>query len=185
MNGDALSTDLDDFHSFRKLQHQAAALSQRDFLDTHPQLALLVGTRDTENDEGGDLTSPADSGVQLLTLSIKSAEILRYLGKVAFVRKRPGNPFAHLISVGRSAKNDIRIGVQSLSKVHGYFVDDRGTWCFADHKSTNGSRRNGLPLRAGKQYPLEDGDRLQLGLEVVLEILFPESLYQRLRAQAR
>ena len=39
------------------------------------------------------------------------AAILRYLGTVAFVDKRPANPFAHLVSIGRSANNDITLAV--------------------------------------------------------------------------
>ena len=112
-------------------------------------------------------------------MTIKSRSVLRYLGKVAFVAKRPGNPFAHLISVGRSASNDITIAVDSVSKVHGYFVRDGLAWCFTDHGSTNGSLIADRPVTAGEKYPLFDGSILQLGLEFTFEFLSPESLYER------
>ena len=149
------------------------------FLGEYPVPALLVVYR--ERDLGQEAIDPTDSGVQLLTVSIKSTAILRYLGKVAFIAKRPGNPFAHLISVGRSAKNDITVAVDSVSKVHGYFVpEDEMGWSFTDHGSTNGSLLDDEELESGRKYPLEDGVLLQLGLEVMLEVLSPEALYHKI-----
>ncbi len=118
--------------------------------------------------------------MQLLTVSIKSAAVLRYLNRIAFLCKRPGNPYAHLVSIGRSASNDIAIAVDSVSKVHGYFALDGDSWSFTDHSSTNGSLLNDEPLQAGEKYPLADGDFLQLGLEVTLEYFTPGRLYDRL-----
>ena len=114
-----------------------------------------------------------------MTVSIKSTAILRYLGKVAFIAKRPGNPFAHLVSVGRSASNDITLTVDSISKVHGYFVREGDGWSFTDHGSTNGSMLNGGKIDKGDQHRLFDNSLLQLGLEATLEYVSPEALYQK------
>jgi len=173
------NADADGFVFYELLKEQTIHLPYEQFLREYPMPALLVVYR--ERDMGQEALDPTDSGVQLLTVSIRSTAILRYLGKVAFVTKRPGNPFAHLISVGRSAKNDITIAVDSVSKVHGYFVPgDREGWSFTDHSSTNGSLLDDVELESGKKYSLEDGALLQLGLEVMLEVLSPEALYRKI-----
>lgn len=174
--------DDDGFVFFEILRDQAATLDHEEFLLRYPRPGLLVVYREPDSD--GEVLDPTSSGVQLLTVSIKGTTILRYLGKVAFITKRPGNPFAHLISVGRSAKNDITVAVDSVSKVHGYFVLDGNRWCFTDHGSTNGSVIGNVELTSGRKYPLEAGDILRLGLEVHFEYLTPESLYRKARGSA-
>ncbi len=169
------------FAPFELIRKEAARTPRAQFLEHFPAPALLavVGDGGSGPGSGGETVDPNDSGVQLLTVSIKSTAILRYLGKLAFVTKRPGNPLAHLISVGRSANNDITVAVDTVSKVHGYFVRDGGGWSFTDHGSTNGSTLAGRELEPGEKYPLHDGAVLQLGLEAALQYLSPESLYER------
>ncbi|MCG8455358.1 MAG: FHA domain-containing protein [Holophagales bacterium] len=169
------------FVNYEFVQRQAGILSREQFVEAFPRPALMVVYRglDQAASEGMD---PSQSGVQLLTVSVRSAAVLRYLSRVAFVAKRPGNPFAHLISIGRSTNNDITIAVDSVSKVHGYVVEGDTGWQFTDHGSTNGSRINGHSLEPSRKYSLGDGDVLQLGLEVMLELLLPATLYERARA---
>ena len=167
------------FVPFDVLKQKAATLTREQFLDQFPQPALLSVYPGSAPEQGSESVDPTDSGFQLLTVAIKSVTILRYLGKVAFIAKRPGNPFGHLISVGRSSSNDITIAVDSVSKVHGYFVREGDHWSFTDHGSTNGSTLSGREVRPGDKYPLFDGNVLQLGLEAMLEYLSPETLYDR------
>ena len=169
------------FVSFDLLREKAALLSGEQFCEAFPVPALVTVFGSADPSQGGETFDPNDSGVQLLTVSIKSTAILRYLGKAAFITKRPGNPFAHLVSVGRSASNDITLAVDSISKVHGYFVREDEGWSFTDHGSTNGSTLNGGKLEKGEKYPLFDGSLLQLGLEATLEYVSPESLFERAR----
>ncbi len=174
--------DAHGFVDFKLVKERAASRSREQFLEDFPAPALLAvyaGGAPGADPTAGDTVDPNDSGVQLLTVSIKSTAILRYLGRLAFVTKRPGNPFAHLISVGRSATNDITLAVDSVSKVHGYFVREGDGWSFTDHGSTNGSALAGSELAPGGKYPLHDGAVLQLGLEAMLQYLSPESLYQK------
>lgn len=170
--------DEEGFIDFDDLRQRTAHNSLEDFLRQYPVPGLLVVYKE---DSSQDVLDPTDRGVQLLTVSIRSTAILRYLSKVAFPAKRPGNPFAHLISIGRSTRNDITIGVDSVSKVHGYFVADGEEWNFTDHGSTNGSRINDQTLIRGEKYPLRNGDHLQLGLEVTFDFLTPRSLYMKTR----
>jgi hypothetical protein len=165
------------FVAIESLQAKARGMTREKFIEAFPVPALLVVYR--EADSGSSAIDPASQGVQLLTVSIKSASILRYLNRAAFICKRPGNPFAHLISVGRSASNDVAIAVDSVSKVHGYFARENQDWCFTDHSSTNGSLLNDRPLESGDKAVLNDGDFLQLGLEVTLEYFSPGRLYDR------
>lgn len=149
------------------------------FVREFPAPGLSVVARATSQD-GGPV--PEKSGVQLLTVSIGSAGILKYLGRVAFVAKRPGNAYAHLVSVGRSERNDVTIGVDSVSKVHGYFVRDGDGWAFNDHGSTNGSFLDGERLEPGEKTSLYSGCTLRLGLEVTVEYRESEDLWRHLLA---
>lgn len=166
------------FVSYEYIRREASRLDVDEFKQGFPVPALMVVYRGVEQAENEGM-DPGQSGVQLLTMSVKGSAILRYLSRIAFVCKRPGNPYAHLISIGRSVNNDITIAVDSVSKVHGYVVIEDGQWHFTDHGSTNGSRINGRELEAGEKYPLKDRDVLQLGLEVMLEVMHPETLYHR------
>ena len=167
------------FAAFEDIQEQARKMTPEEFERRFPVPALLVVYREPESSDA-PLDPSSQAGVQLLTVSIKSAAILRYLNQIAFLCKRPGNPYAHLISIGRSASNDIAIAVDSVSKVHGYFAQDAGIWSFTDHSSTNGSLLNDQPLQAGQKSTLREGDLLQLGLEVTLEYFTPSSLFGKL-----
>ncbi len=166
------------FITFEELKERTSHYSLQEFSRLFPLPGLLVVYQE---EPGQEVLDPTDRGVQLLTVSIRSRAILRYLSKVAFLSKRPGNPFGHLISIGRSKNNDITIGVDSVSKVHGYFVADGDDWFFTDHGSTNGSRINDRVLERGDKYPLRDGDLLHLGLEVAFDFLGPRSLYMKTR----
>lgn len=177
----ATEADEHGFVNFETLAQKAQSMDEAEFVEAYPRPGLRVVYR---GDAEGDAPASERSGVQLLTVAVKSAGILRYLTRVAFVAKRPGAPFAHLISVGRSNNNDITLAVESVSKVHGYIVVEEDRYRFTDHGSTNGSKLNGHPLETNKKYTLEDGDVLHLGLEVALEFLRPESLYRKAREGA-
>lgn len=194
-----------DEHGFVSLEHladRARVASRDEFLRAFPRHCLRVDALDDGTVGPGvdQLLDPQDQGVQLLTVTIRNAGILRYVGKVAFVTKRPGNLYAHLISVGRSVTNDITLAIESISRVHGYFVADGSPsvppavgegvqrawgsgWSFIDHGSTNGSRLDGADLVAGRRYPLCDGSQLQLGPGISLELLSPESLYRLVKTR--
>ena len=173
------------FVTFARLRKRAQFTTREQFSQDFPVPALLVVHGQGTSDESNTDDETLEDGLQLMTTSIGGFSILRYLDRVAFVCKRPGNRFAHLISVGRSASNDIVVGVDSVSKVHGYFSanGDDGHH-YTDHSSTNGSLLNDRPVKAGEKNLLRDGDRLQLGLEVTLEYLSPSTLFDRLMKKA-
>jgi hypothetical protein len=107
-------------------------------------------------------------------------DVARYVGRVAFLTKRPGNPFPEMVTVGRALNNDITLVVGSVSKVHGYFRQEPGQWSFNDQRPTNGTFLNDQRLQPGQRVVLKDGDRLQLGPDMPCTFLLPASLAQRL-----
>lgn len=170
----------DGFINVTRLQKQAMLMSLDSFTEAFP-LPALRSVDPSDSSTGIRRLLPAkDDGVQLLTQMVDGVEGLRYLGKLAFVTKRPGNPYPHLISIGRSKTNDITVAVSSVSKVHGYFVHDEDGWKFTDHGSTNGSRLNKKRLGRNEKVLLSDGAVLQLGADTTFQFHLPESLHARL-----
>ena len=135
-----------------------------------------------------DAATPSGSGVLLVTLegnskaaSAASAAAARYHGRAVFVAKRAGNPFPNMISLGRSTSNDIVIALDTISKLHGYFLRDNDCWYYTDYQSTNGTVVNDRKVEKGEKRLLADGDRFKIGLDVMAELLLPMSLYERVR----
>ena len=182
----SLRLDAADEHGFLRLgdlRRNHAGNARDAFLRAFPLPALLA-VYEGQTESGLQKLfpeEPDDASVQLLTITTKSHGFLRYLGKLAFITKRPGSPFAHLVSIGRSPQNDITIAVDSVSKVHGYFVSGEGGWQYTDHGSTNGSMVGDQLLEKGNPHTIEPGQLLRLGPEVMFELLSPEVLYERLQ----
>jgi pSer/pThr/pTyr-binding forkhead associated (FHA) protein len=83
---------------------------------------------------------------------------------VAQVKKRAGaNSFTTMITLGRAANNDIEVPVDSISKFHGYFLEESGTLSWVDAGSANGSSVDGTPVHAKEKSPLQSGVRLSFG----------------------
>ena len=182
-------TDSRGFVAVPDLRKPARRMTRAQFVQEFPVPAILVVDRPEDSAEreppapgGGLPESSVAQGLQLLTASFASHAILRYLNRVAFVCKRPGNLLTHLVSIGRSARNDISIGVDSVSKVHGYFSTSGEELYFTDHNSKNGSFLNDRSVEAGDKNPLRDGDLLRIGVEVTFEYLSPGALFDRLRS---
>jgi hypothetical protein len=73
----------------------------------------------------------------------------------------------HLITVGRTSKNDVAIPDVSVSRFHAYFKRGRdGRYQVLDAGSTNGTTVNGLSVpsqSAGSPVDLKTGDSVRLG----------------------
>ena len=181
-------TDSRGFVALTELRKPARRLTREQFVHDFPVPALLVVDRPGDSvapeppDEVLSEPSSAARGAQLLTTKVASFAILHYLNRVAFICKRPGNPLTHLVSIGRSVRNDIAIGVDSVSKVHGYFSASDSELYFTDHSSKNGSFLNDRALEPGCKNLLRDGDLLRIGVGVTFEYLSPERLFDRLRS---
>jgi pSer/pThr/pTyr-binding forkhead associated (FHA) protein len=86
-----------------------------------------------------------------------------------------------MISIGRAASCDVCVEVETLSKVHGYFLREPDRWLYTDYRSTNGTTINGQKVEKTEKRALADGDRLQLGIGLHALFLMPGSLLERVR----
>lgn len=193
----APSPDSEGFIAFEALRAYARAVTAEEFVAHFPAPALQVTAIEIKPLVGGQQDPTAiERSFRRTSISGEDEEeptrrrtqrfgtetgATRYQKRVAFLVKRSGNPFPHIVSVGRAMNNDLAITLGSVSKMHGYFVHAGERWSFADRHSTNGTTLNGARLEADKEYPLKDGDTLRIGLELVASFLVPQSLYLRLR----
>jgi hypothetical protein len=100
----------------------------------------------------------------------------RYHGRMALLKKRRGNPFPDMISVGRAMNNDIVFILPTVSKMHGYFMADKLGWSFTDPRSANGTFLRGERLKPGVRQTLSDGDVIQLGTDLRATLVLPTTL---------
>lgn len=131
----------------------------------------------------GERAAPADDLSYKRTMDGDRGEtgrislgIERYYDRVAFLTKRPGNPFPNMVNVGRAANCDIHIFLGTVSKVHGYFMLQGEEWGLLDQRSKNGTFVNGLGLTPGERRPLAEGDRIRFGSDLTAVFLYPEAL---------
>lgn len=95
----------------------------------HPFLIQITSLRDLEQ---GD---PRTGTVRSTMPQPKESNLLGC--PVYFVKKRETNPLTNLISVGRTANNDLPLPYHTVSKFHAYFqVHD---WSLVDAGSSNGT----------------------------------------------
>jgi len=162
-----------------------SAPSAEDFARTCPGPVLLVTEELAGASElpGPAPKSPSGSGFLIVTLEGQKggAAARRYHGRLVFVAKRPGNPFPNMISIGRATSNDIVFALETISKLHGYFLREGDVWFYTDYQSTNGTIVNDRKVQKGEKRLVTDGDRFELGLDVKAQFLHPGSLYERIR----
>ena len=77
--------------------------------------------------------------------------------------KKPGAPFADMITVGRTANNDVVIKDVTVSRFHAFFRERDGGWIVCDAGSKNGTMLQGKPLDARKEKSLAPGAAVRLG----------------------
>ena len=77
--------------------------------------------------------------------------------------KKPGAPFADMITVGRTANNDVVIKDVTVSRFHAFFRERGGQWIVCDAGSKNGTSLEGKRLDARKERDLEAGAAVRLG----------------------
>ncbi len=85
-----------------------------------------------------------------------------------------------MVSLGRVATNDVVVSLETVSKLHGYFLKEGEGWLYTDYRSTNGTLLNGKVVEKAAKVPLSDGDRIRLGSELEATFLAPGSLHDLL-----
>jgi len=122
--------------------------------------------------------APASKGGRFRTFKASSLDLLRYVDKVAFVAKRPGNTFPDIVFVGRGTTNDVILDVQSVSKLHGRFEEQDGTWYFTDTDASLGTWLNGQQLQPASRHALASSDQLRIGPDLVAQFVHPRELHR-------
>jgi len=95
---------------------------------------------------------------------------------VGFVRveegKEPGRVYEirkESLSMGRSRESDIFLEDLAVSRLHASLVNmGNGSYALKDEGSANGTKVNGQLVNKFQTYPLQEGDRIQLGQTVLV-----------------
>lgn len=124
----------------------------------------------------------ASETTEFMTLAGKQESDLvttQRAGRLVRIRKRGGNPFAMMITIGRALNNDIHIPGKDVSKFHAFLAQSGDSWTLTDAGSTNGS------FMAGEQLPLRTACPIEIGAPAILgstqvTVLQGKQLYQHL-----
>ncbi len=77
--------------------------------------------------------------------------------------KKPGAPFADMITIGRTANNDVVLRDITVSRFHAFFRPRDNGWIVCDAGSKNGTFLKGPQLKPRKEQPVVSGDAVRLG----------------------
>ncbi len=97
-------------------------------------------------------------------------------GSVGMVRveegKEPGKVYEvrkDSLSIGRSRESDIFLEDLAVSRLHASIVNmGNGSYALKDEGSANGTKVNGQMVNKYQTYPLQEGDKIQLGQTVLV-----------------
>ena len=102
--------------------------------------------------------------------------IMRPMGGLGLVRveegKEPGREYKIVkesLSIGRSRESDIFLEDLAVSRLHASVVNlGNGQYALKDEGSANGTKVNGQLVNKYQTWPLQEGDRIQLGQTVLV-----------------
>jgi hypothetical protein len=81
--------------------------------------------------------------------------------------KKPGASFPELITIGRTANNDIVLKDVTVSRFHAFFRQRETAWVVGDAGSKNGTLVDGVELEPRKEHGVWSGANVRIGdLEV-------------------
>lgn len=97
-------------------------------------------------------------------------------GRLGVVRveegKEPGRVYEvrkDALSIGRSRESDIFLEDLAVSRLHASIVNmGNGNYGLKDEGSANGTKVNGQLVGKYQTYPLQEGDKIQLGQTVLV-----------------
>lgn len=86
--------------------------------------------------------------------------------------KEPGRVYEirkDSLSIGRSRESDIFLEDLAVSRLHASIISmGNGNFALRDEGSANGTKVNGQPVNKYQPYPLQEGDKIQLGQTVLV-----------------
>ena len=97
-------------------------------------------------------------------------------GNIGIVRieegKEPGRVYEvrkESLSIGRSRESDIFLEDLAVSRLHASIISlGNNNYALRDEGSANGTKVNGQPVNKYQPYPLQEGDKIQLGQTVLV-----------------
>lgn len=98
--------------------------------------------------------------------------------------KKPGAPFADMITVGRTANNDVVVNDITVSRFHAFFRHRGEAWVVCDAGSKNGTSLEGDVLEARKERLIVSGQQVRVG-DIELAFYTPDDLFDILSGSIR
>jgi hypothetical protein len=86
--------------------------------------------------------------------------------------KEPGRVYEirkETLSIGRSRESDVFLEDLAVSRLHASIINmGNGTYALRDEGSANGTKVNGQTVNKYQPFPLNEGDKIQLGQTVLV-----------------
>jgi hypothetical protein len=144
------------------LRSDAARLSAEEFEDRHGNAFLLLSSTGFKQPKSATSTE-----VLLLDLGEEAGERTAGVSVRVMPIRAAEKSLTHLITVGRTAKNDVTIADISVSRFHAFFKRNPvGVFQLHDAGSTNGTIVNGASVctkEAGSPTDVKSGDNIRFG----------------------
>lgn len=161
------------------LRADARELSPEDFEDSHGNAFLMLTAAELHRPAGPSMT------VVNLESDDETSDYTAGLSLLAYPIHRTERSVGHLITLGRTANNDVVIPDISVSRFHAFAKEvEGGGLAIQDAGSTNGTLVNSdsVPSQGhGPPMELKSGDSVRLG-QVEFSYLDAHSLLDFLRA---
>lgn len=143
--------------------------------------AALVRHRGGASTAGSMRASYEDSADETLVASIEG-DFGSGIGpsndlEVYALAKKPGAPFADMITVGRTPNNDVVVNDITVSRFHAYFKLRDNEWVICDSGSKNGTFLAGVRLEKRKERTIMSGMPLRMG-DVDVTFYIAEDLFE-------
>ena len=160
--------------ALKAVRQEAKELSSEEFEDKHGQMFLLLSAAELNQPTG-----PMSTDVKVIGLDEPVSERTASLSLVVYPLKRTGRSVGHLITVGRTANNDVVVPDISVSRFHAFVKEgENSPVAIQDASSTNGTSINGTSVPAqgqGSPVDIKTGDNVRLG-QVEFTALSAEAL---------
>ncbi len=156
-----------------------------EFVARHP-FAFLVGEPKIDVPTAPGKTMLGMRALQRIdTQAVNDAAVAQaaaQLPKRAFAvpLRKVQHAFPSMITVGRTANNDVVVGDSTVSRFHAYFREVDGAFELVDAGSRNGTKLRSLPLKPKEPVPVKLGDRITFG-NIALSLLDARGCWELVR----
>lgn len=160
----------------------AIVVDEKTFVERHPQHCLVVKKKgrpsaDDQFDSELDWRTRTKKGLYGGKAGVPSKK--DPLAKLTYIPlvKSNRNPFAGMITVGRTPNNDVCLNFSSVSKLHAYFQNEGPRWVIRDSMSSFGTFVNGEKVLPDQAMPVQDGSLIGFGPDTECSFLGPKALH--------